>query len=103
MLGFQPMFAAALLLAASAQQQPPPSFRTGVNLVEVDAVVTDRAHAPIRGLKKDDFEVLEDGRPVDIATFVAIDLPADPPDTHFPPANLSYSTVASNDYSYDGR
>ncbi len=39
---------------------PPPIVRVEVNLVQVDAVVTDRHGRQVTNLKADDFEVLED-------------------------------------------
>ncbi len=60
--------------AASARQQPPapasrPTFRSNVNLVLVDVVVRDQKGAIVTGLKADDFELLEDGRPQQIQSF----------------------------------
>lgn len=47
--------------------QTPPAdehtIRISVNLVEVDAVVTDRQGRPVKDLTKDDFEVLQDKKP----------------------------------------
>jgi VWFA-related protein len=70
----------ALILAVSAgpgvlagqQQQPPPaapSFRSSVNLVLVDVVVRDRKGAIVTGLTRDDFQLIEDGKPQQILTF----------------------------------
>jgi len=50
-------------------QEPPIQLKT--QLVEVRAVVTDKQGAFINGLKKEDFEVLEDGRPQTISFFSA--------------------------------
>jgi VWFA-related protein len=61
--------------AATAQQpaeQPPaeqPTFRTGINFVRVDAIVTDRQGKPIADLGESDFEVFENGTPQTIETF----------------------------------
>ena len=64
-------------LAPSAQQAPQaPTFRLEVSYVEVDAVVTDADGKFVRGLTKDDFEILEDGRSQQISAFSAVDLPA---------------------------
>ncbi|HXG88710.1 MAG TPA: VWA domain-containing protein [Vicinamibacterales bacterium] len=58
-----------------AQEQPPappgqqPVFRTGINFVRVDAIVTDKQGTPIIDLKQTDFEVLEDGKPQTLETF----------------------------------
>ncbi len=49
--------------------QAPPVFRSSVNLVLVDVVVRDRSGAVVRGLKADDFDLLEDGARQQILTF----------------------------------
>ncbi len=51
------------------QAQTAPVFRSTVNLVLVDVVVRDRKGAAVSGLKSDDFQVLEDGRPQQVRTF----------------------------------
>ena len=53
-----------LLLA----QEPPP-LRVTVNLVQVDAVVTDKAGRHIPDLTKDDFKLFQDGKPQAISYF----------------------------------
>jgi VWFA-related protein len=67
--------ALAMVVAVSAglggQQRP--QFRGGVDLVEVDAVATDRDGHVVRGLSRDDFAIFEDGQPMAIKTFAAID------------------------------
>ena len=51
----------------SAPQQP--LFRTTTNLVLVDVIVRDKKGAIVTGLTRDDFQLLEDGRPEQIITF----------------------------------
>jgi len=41
-------------------------------LVELDAVVTDDAGKPVAGLTQEDFEVRDDGKPVELKTFDAV-------------------------------
>src|SRR5262249_54044790 len=54
----------------TGQQPPtPPSFRSGVALVLVDAVVRDRNGALVTGLTADDFDLFEDGARQQILTF----------------------------------
>ncbi|MBN9657673.1 MAG: VWA domain-containing protein [Acidobacteria bacterium] len=57
------------LFSALALQQDP-VFTTTTRMVEVTAVVTDASGRPVTGLKKDDFTVLENGKPQTIAQFV---------------------------------
>ena len=94
----------AVCLLLGAQQTPPkPTFKSSATLVEVDVVVSDGSGRPVRGLRKEDFTVAEDGTPVEIATFSAIDLPAAPKDEAIAPADRSGSAHASNDQLQDGR
>src|SRR5262245_55589316 len=61
---------------------PPPTpvtFKTEVNYVEVDALVTDAQGNFVAGLTKDDFEVLEDNKPQKIELFTEIDIPVEKP------------------------
>ncbi len=64
---------AALPLAQAPPQAPPPSqvptFRTGVNFVRVDVIVSDRRGQAITDLTGSDFDVSEDGKPQKIETF----------------------------------
>ncbi|MGQ0732898.1 MAG: VWA domain-containing protein, partial [Acidobacteriota bacterium] len=82
----RPSLAAPTEQTAGAQQTPPPSpptgpqppaepapqqptFRTGINFVRVDAIVTDRQGQPVADLTAADFEIFEDGKPQAIETF----------------------------------
>jgi VWFA-related protein len=62
------------------QEQPPIIFRVEVNFVEIDAVVTDANGNVVTDLTRDDFEVLEDGRPQTIETFSMVNLPVEQPE-----------------------
>ena len=88
------------MLAQAASQ---PAFKSGVNLVEVDVVVTDKAGQPVRGLRQEDFEVTEDGKAVSVETFTAIDLPAAAPGTVVTEPDRSGTSLASNDQEDEGR
>ena len=55
-----------------AQQQPEGfRFKSGVELINVSATVTDRSGRFASGLRKDDFLVWEDGKPVEVTHFSA--------------------------------
>jgi VWFA-related protein len=56
-------------------QMPPITFRAEVNYVEVDAVIRDAQGAFVRDLKKEDFQVFEDGKPQAVTAFSLIDIP----------------------------
>ena len=55
--------AAATLAATTANTAPQdlPTFRGGVQMIDVDVVVTDRDGKPVRDLTRDDFEIVESG------------------------------------------
>ncbi len=58
-----------VLMHAQQPSTPQPVFRAGVSIVEVSAVVTDRAGQTIGDLTTDDFEVFEDGQPRPVTSF----------------------------------
>jgi VWFA-related protein len=87
------------VLAAESQK---PGFRSNVTHVEVDIVVTDKSGLPVRGLGQGDFEIFEDDRAVDVATFSAIDV-AGASRSALPEAARSGSAFASNDRTDAGR
>jgi VWFA-related protein len=95
--GRWPALAEARLMAATreggqqaqAKQQPPPPpspqtppadptqppvFRTGINFVRVDVIISDKAGNPVADLTAADFDVNEDGKPQKIETFKLVKL-----------------------------
>ena len=65
--------ALALTPAAVRPQAPPPRFATEAELVTVDVVVLDHDGKPVPGLSREDFRVLEDGRPQPVTAFEAVE------------------------------
>jgi len=66
-----PIFVAAIAgseIVAAQQDTPQPTFRAGTRLVEVDVVARSNG-APATGLTKDDFTLLDNGKPQKIAFF----------------------------------
>jgi VWFA-related protein len=57
------------------RQAPPPTFRVQVELVQVDVIATDAQGRFVDDLQKADFEVLEDGKPQQVATFELVNIP----------------------------
>ncbi len=55
-------------------QPQPPVFRTGINFVRVDVIITDRNGNAVADLQPGDFDVAEDGQPQKIETFKLIKL-----------------------------
>jgi VWFA-related protein len=77
--------AVALGMASLAGQGQTPTFRTGIDAVTVDVVVTDRQGRPVTDLKAEDFEVLENRKPQTVQTFKFIKV-----DTVAPELQSSY-------------
>lgn len=53
----------------SAPGQSVPTFKARARLVLLDVVVTNNKGEPVTGLKKEDFELLEDGKPQSVSSF----------------------------------
>jgi hypothetical protein len=64
--------AASVALARQAPQTP--VFRASATVVQLDVSVLDKDGQPVRGLKADDFTVLEDGKPQKVVAFDPIDV-----------------------------
>ena len=101
-------FLAAIIAGASfvvtAQQQPAPSatFQVEVNFVDIDAVVTDERGNFISDLTKDDFVLLDDGKPQEISAFSLVDIPM-PSAGAREPAVPAVNDVKSNAQPISGR
>src|SRR5437762_3173110 len=79
------------------------TFRVTVDYVEVDVVVTDRDGNLVRDLKKDDFQVFEDGKRQTITTFSLVDIPIERADRPLFAANPIEPDVKTNERPFDGR
>ena len=75
---------------AAPDQQP--VFRTGINTVRVDVIVTDRQGNPVTDLTLEDFEISEDGKPQKPETFRLIKI-----DTVTQPSYTSRAIRTRND------
>ncbi len=87
---------------APTPDQPPVTFRVEVNYVEVDAIVTDAQGNPISNLTKNDFEVYEDGKKQDVATFSLVNIPIERAERPLFAAAPVEADVQSNDHT-EGR
>jgi VWFA-related protein len=102
-------FLAAVVAGASlfgaAQQQPAPSatFQVEVNFVDIDAVVTDERGNFVSDLTKDDFLLLDDGKPQEISTFSLVDIPMPSAAARPSSGTPAMSDVKSNEQPISGR
>jgi VWFA-related protein len=98
-------FLAAVVAFEAQGQVPGPggqgaTIKSEVQIVLVDVVVTDGNRRPVTGLRKDDFQVVEDGRPQTISFFEehtdgtvsAVALPPTPPGVY-----TNYPTIKTTD------
>ena len=78
------LLATIVVIGQQTQQPPPPKtdksqsgkstgdeLKLAADLIQFDAVVLDKSGKQVKGLKKDDFQVLEDGKPQDMSFFAA--------------------------------
>jgi VWFA-related protein len=73
---------------AQDQQPPPPTFRTDINFVRVDVIVTDGKGQPVTDLTEADFEVTEDGQPQKVEQFRLIKVDGNPRPGEPPPRQI---------------
>jgi len=107
LIGVIVLLAGVALTAGQAPPAPPPqqppTFKLRVDYVEVDAVVTDRQGRIVRDLKKEDFQVLEDGKSQTVTAFTMVDIPVDKdPRPLFATAPIQ-PDVKTNEKPFDGR
>jgi VWFA-related protein len=70
-------FLAVACCIAAADDEKTAVFRSDVSMGRIDALVIDRSQHPIRGLRKDDFLLRQDGKPIPIRDLAHEDLPVD--------------------------
>src|SRR6476620_1615305 len=85
------------------QQQPPITFKVEVNYVEIDAVVTDAAGNFVRNLTKDDFQIVEQGKPQTLTICSLVDIPVERADAPLFRSSPIEPDVRSNRTEFDGR
>jgi len=75
------LYIPALLLAFAGAEAQVPTFSSNTSLVIIDVNVKDKSGKPITGLKKEDFTLVEDGKPqqVSVFEFQQLDGAAPPP------------------------
>jgi VWFA-related protein len=85
----------------AARAQTPPAapadddevVRVNVNLVQLDAIVTDRDGRQVTNLRPEDFEIFEDGRPQQITHFAYVSADPNAPAS----SNANATTAAATD------
>jgi VWFA-related protein len=89
----------------SAQSAPQaiPTFRSGVDIIQLDVVVLDRNRKPVTGLTAQDFTILEDGKPRPLAAFAPVTLPEWPAPDPMAPASATWTREVSSDVSTNQR
>jgi VWFA-related protein len=96
----------ALVAGQPPAPAPPPqgpTFKVRVDYVEVDIVVSDRQSRLVRDLKKEDFQVLEDGKAQTITNFTLVDIPVERADRPLFAASPIEPDVKTNEQPFDGR
>lgn len=88
---------AAVTAAPHARQ----TFRAGVDLVHFSVVVTDKSGAPITGLTRDDFEVIEEGTRQAISYFAEGDPKDGPKVSEVLPLHLGLALDTSGSMEQD--
>ena len=86
-----------------ATEQPPITFKVEVNYVEIDAIVTDQQGNFVRNLTKDDFQVLEQGKPQTVSVASLVDIPVEKFDPPLFKTKPIEPDVRSNSKAFNGR
>jgi VWFA-related protein len=88
--------------------QPPaapqsPTFKVQVDYVEVDVLVTDSRGNYVRDLKKEDFQVFEDGKAQAVTNFALVDIPIERAERPLFAKQAVEPDVRTNERPFDGR
>ncbi len=89
--------------AQDPQGAPTVTFQVEVNYVDVDTVVTDEQGNFVSGLTRNDFELLEDGKPQKIDLFSYVEIPVDKPEQFLATGRPVTTDSQSNRLPFAGR
>jgi VWFA-related protein len=93
---------AGLVVLFTGTRQPP-TFKSGVENVEVDVVVTNRQGQFVRDLTKNDFHISEDGKPQAATAFALVDIPIEPAARPIGARQLVEPDITTNEHVVEGR
>ena len=102
-LSASPPWQPHIRLNAQSSSQPLPTFRSGIDIVQLDVVVLDRNRQPVTGLTAKDFTILEDGKARPLAAFVPVTVPEWPLPDATAPAPASWTREVTSDVSTNQR
>ena len=103
-LGCTILAAASASVTVRAAPQAPQQFRAAVDVVEVTVTVTDEDGRPVSNLTREDFTILEEGRPQAISVFGHLDVALPPPAVAAGrPRPVWPVSVTTNDVAPEGR
>ena len=88
---------------AGPQAPTSPTFKAQVDYVEVDVLVTDARGNYVRDLKKEDFQVSEDGKRQTVSDFALVDIPIERAERPLFAARPIEPDVRTNERPFDGR
>lgn len=85
-----------------AQSQPDATFRSGVKLVQVSVVAQDKQGKPIADLRRDEFQIFDNGSRQEIRLFLAETEKANPAPLKIKAPSTFTNQIASPTGSYSG-
>ena len=89
--------------AQGSQGPQGPTFKVQVDYIEVDAFVTDQNGRFVRDLKKEDFQLFEDGKPQTVNAFALVDIPIERGERPLFAAAPLEPDVKTNAQPFEGR
>lgn len=87
----------------TSQGPPPVTFRSEINFVEIDAIVTDRTGRFVADLTKDEFLIVEEGKSQALSAFSLVRIPVDRTLSTGVAREPVEPDVATNRRAFDGR
>src|ERR1700744_1472316 len=85
----------AITFALSGQTDP--SFKTTTRLVQVNVIAHDKDGAPLADLRREEFEILDNGAPQEIRLFLAEGSKKNPPAAQRLAPNTFTNRIAASD------